>query len=615
MQIIENHWQAADRSHYDWQVAPDGCLTELRHPQDPAGMNWVANAHADAHWGRVHTALPLTISVALTHAQGQLAEVYTFANDTAYDVMVTPEAIGIEWPLPDSYPDAATCLTQRCHAHLWCQGSASYVMAEKMGPSAYNLGLVLTVGALDGYSILRDNAMSSNDRGTFVVHPQAQIIHPGESMQLGWRFFWFGDRAEFHQQLPLQVTLTKPLALVGEHIGIATNVPATVVLDHVPHPTPYLAQLPIGEHCLTVTAGRWQTRVKVRVMPPLDELAAARCAFIVAHQQCHDPASRLNGAYLAYDNETDRQYYAHRNDYNGGRERVGMGVLLATYLQRHPDAKLQASLDAYVAYVLRELFDDDTGEVFNDVAHAEDFRHGYNYPWLAVLFWQLARLKHDRTYLGKMVRCLRYFYAHGGAKQYVINLPMQALLAALAEAGMIHERRELLADFVAHGQQLLANGLAYPAHEVNYEQSIVAPACLILQELANITGEARFGTGAKQQLAVLRRFSGEQPDYHLQGVAIRHWDGYWFGKRRLYGDTFPHYWSALSGWALSQAQDPGADTALRAPLSLFEADGTAHCAYLYPRMINDQRGEFAEPLANDQDWGLYFMLMYGTAAW
>ena len=52
---------------------------------------------------------------------------------------------------------------------------------------------------------------------------------------------------------------------------------------------------------------------------------------------------------------------------------------------------------------------------------------------------------------------------------------------------------------------------------------------------------------ARKQLDVLELFNGIEPSYHLREVAIRHWDGYWFGKRKLYGDTFPHYWSALTG--------------------------------------------------------------------
>ncbi|AZQ39116.1 hypothetical protein EJ357_41500 [Streptomyces cyaneochromogenes] len=33
-------------------------------------------------------------------------------------------------------------------------------------------------------------------------------------------------------------------------------------------------------------------------------------------------------------------------------------------------------------------------------------------------------------------------------------------------------------------------------------------------------------------------------------IAIRHWDGYWFGTDRPWGDVFPHYWGALTATTL-----------------------------------------------------------------
>ncbi len=87
----------------------------------------------------------------------------------------------------------------------------------------------------------------------------------------------------------------------------------------------------------------------------------------------------------------------------------------------------------------------------------------------------------------------------------------------------------------------------YPASKVNYEQSIVAPAADILLSVYALTKEERYLTAAERQIQILELFNGMQPDYHLYEVAIRHWDGYWFGKRRYFGDTFPHYWSALTG--------------------------------------------------------------------
>ena len=98
--------------------------------------------------------------------------------------------------------------------------------------------------------------------------------------------------------------------------------------------------------------------------------------------------------------------------------------------------------------------------------------------------------------------------------------------------------------FRRHANQLIEIGTAYPASEVNYEQSIVQPAAEVILQVYEVTGEEKYLRGAEQQIAVLELFDGQQPDYHLHETAIRHWDGYWFGKRRVFGDTFPHYWSA-----------------------------------------------------------------------
>jgi hypothetical protein len=50
----------------------------------------------------------------------------------------------------------------------------------------------------------------------------------------------------------------------------------------------------------------------------------------------------------------------------------------------------------------------------------------------------------------------------------------------------------------------------------------------------------------------LEAFNGNQPDVHLYDIGIRHWDGYWFGKNELLGDTMPHYWSALTAIAFQR---------------------------------------------------------------
>ena len=112
-----------------------------------------------------------------------------------------------------------------------------------------------------------------------------------------------------------------------------------------------------GEYRYEIRWGKSRTFAEFRVLPDREELLYRRCRFLAEKQQCREEKSHLYGAFLIYDLEEGRQFYSHKNDYNGGRERVGMGVLLAHALRKHPDPELMESLKLYVDYVMRELYD------------------------------------------------------------------------------------------------------------------------------------------------------------------------------------------------------------------------------------------------------------------
>ena len=79
---------------------------------------------------------------------------------------------------------------------------------------------------------------------------------------------------------------------------------------------------------------------------------------------------------------------------------------------------------------------------------------------------------------------------------------------------------------------------------------MVAPLLEILCVAARLTddpAEARTLDGAiVERLPWLLAFGGPQPHVRLRDIAIRHWDGYWFGREQLWGDVFPHHWSVLT---------------------------------------------------------------------
>ena len=127
----------------------------------------------------------------------------------------------------------------------------------------------------------------------------------------------------------------------------------------------------------------------------------------------------------------------------------------------------------------------------------------------------------------------------------------------------------------------------------------------------------------------LRRFDGNQPDHKRREIAIRHWDGYWFGRNRMYGDTL-HQHSTFSAMAfLDYAIVSGesewrerAERCLRNCLFMFKPDGTGTAAWMIPfstTLLDDdgeplaprQFGEGPDPFVNDMDLALYNAMSSG----
>ncbi len=610
-------------------------MKQLINKNDKYKMNWIEGT---AEWGTVKAPETIEVSKHSDENGDTVTERYTFTNISDKDVFTSLTDISIYTPFNDDYLcGAKACMTSRCHAHIWCGGNISYVMCLRMGGEAPHLGLVLTEGSIGGYSVERDLSKISNDRGDIILHPSPAALAPGESFTVSWTLFWHNGPEDFYKKLSeynkrfIYVSAENYVVFRGEDIKLKitpsfefSSVTVTVngraispVSDGKTVKISEKAETD-GEYSYIINAGGVTTHCNILVLPPLSELAEKRCRFIAENQQYDNKSSRLDGAYLIYDNEEKHIHYSRDYDRNGGRERVGMGILIAKYLREHRDAFLEESLKKYIKYVERELLCTETGEVFNDYMRDNSFKRLYNYPWVSLLYLELYKLYGERALAEISYKIMKSFYSQGGAHFYAIEVPAAMLCEALEECGMGAELDDIKAHFREHADFIAETGFDYPAHEVNYEQSIAAPAANLLFQVYDVTGEAKYLDAAKKQLKVLELFNGRQPDYHLYETAIRHWDGYWFGKRRLYGDTFPHYWSALTGNAYNEyanAENSAeykkrAESSYRSALSLINADGTASCAYVYPAAVNGERAAFADPYANDQDWALYFMLRF-----
>ena len=570
--------------------------------------------------------------------QGDLIEGYTFTNKGTEPVSLYD--IGIYTPFNDNYPDAQQCINSRAHTHIWKGGSAAYVNAIRMGAFTPHLGLVVTDGAIRNYEIWERGRKKANSqtRGIIALDLPDLLLKSGESYSLEWHVFAHNGNDDFRHKLlekgSVLVSCNKYVFEKGETARVECRSlepleACTAKMNGVPVPVKQEGNLCFVEVPIEQAGevrfdfyynGNKQTHADCLVINNTADLIRKRVDFIRTRQQMNNPSDLRDGAYMVYDNEGDSIYLNDRPNCNPvdrdeGAERLGMGVLLAKQYLLTKDPELKQSLLRYANFVRRKLQTDNY--VTYSSVDQKNRNRGYNYMWVAELYFQMYKVTGDKQFVTDGYKTLKSMFQQFGYGFYAIGIPVRLGLQSLKEAGMKKEYTDLRNDFIKTGDVFVKNGLNYPAHEVNYEQSIVAPAIQFLAQLYLETGSQKYLDEVKRQMPVLEAFNGFQPSYHLNEVAIRHWDGHWFGKRELFGDTFPHYWSTITGavyyyYALctgDSSYQKRAENVVRNNLCLFFEDGKASCAYMYPYKIDGVKAEFYDPYANDQDWALVYYLL------
>lgn len=627
----------------------DGTLLSLKDPFDSENMNWV---EGDCKWGTVKGAetVSATVNSDSVHAvyktkhlivtvdrkiEGNIyRETYRFENTGKKDVFFNRGGVGIYTTFNDNYDLSTVCLKQKCHTHIWCGRNSSYINARKMGLYEKSLALVLTKGSLDTYSVERVIERSSHDRGDFILHPMPFHLRPNESMTLEWEMFWCKDGDFENALLPYETVL--PIKCdyytVFSNEKIKFSVPDTtaqVFLDgkqietHECDGETIVKYKPerLGDHNFIIKYrnGKYETVAQFFVQIPFKYLARKRAEFIVRHQQFSSEGDALDGAYMVYDNQDKCLIYDELfADYNACRERLGMGIFIAKYLQYDRDEWIYDSLMKYYRFVSREFFDEETGAVYNSVGKDPEFKRLYNAPWMSVFMMEMFNLTGDKAYLERMFKLLKVYYSIGGDKFYPNGLSMYESVDALKRGEMYGEAEELTEMYKNHANNIIGIDLSYPGHEVGYEQSIVAPAVTLTAQAYMLTQDEKYVEASKKQLMILERFNGRQPSHYLNDLAIRHWDGYWFGKRQLYGDTFPHSASVHTSDAFlhyywitgDKYWEKRAKCGARNNLSVFRPDGSASCTRIHPLTVNGIRGEYYDEFANEQDGFMYFYMKF-----
>lgn len=385
----------------------------------------------------------------------------------------------------------------------------------------------------------RDETTLSNTRGVFLLHPVMPTLDPGEQSELEWTFFWHQGWDDFFRQCEdiseqfvafnaSTYTITPGENSTIEISGARIN-SGTTINGHTPTNCNgtkcsfTCSTNNVGEQALIVKTSKdgaeaLNSTIFLNSIPSVEEVLSSRIKFITQYQQVDAPGTSLHGAFVPYDNQMEGQVlFDKRSDRNAGRERVGMGILIARWLRRNADEAVSASFKEYYSYVCTQL-QDETGYVLNGPGNRG--KRLYNWPWVMQLHVVTSALNitlsdavDDLKPFERFMLTLESFYAEGGAELYAIGLPIYEGLRALNASGDTSAYDRALSLFQQHGQQIMGRGLDYPAFEVNFEQSIVAPAAVMLLELYRWTGDKKWLTAAELQLETLLRFSGKQPDY------------------------------------------------------------------------------------------------------
>lgn len=644
---------AGDTTQMNWMVRTDGTqypwvgenygwglgYFTLTRGRETVKKEWKKPVISDTSGNEVtYQEDDIRIDVKRAIDNGDLIERYTLTNTGKVEVSLYD--IGIYTPFNDNYPDADQCIRSRTNTHIWEGESAAYVNALRMGGYAPHLGLAVTEGAVKSYEIWERGRTKANSqtRGIIALNLPDMRLRPGEAYSVEWHVFSHTGKTDFQCQLlergSVLVSCNKYVFNRGEtaRVELRSQQPLKTCrarLNGVPVDVRQEGDVYVVEVSMLQAGtmrfdflfdGNRQTHANCLVLTDTKKLIERRVNFIRTRQQMNNPADLRDGAYMVYDNEGDSIYLndtpnCNPVDRDEGAERTGMGILLAKYCQLKKDPEVKASLLRYAKF-FRERLQTKDYKTFSSVDRTGRNR-GYNYAWAATFFFQMYRVTGEKQYAVDGYQTLQALYKQFGSGFYCINIPVLLGLQCLKDAGMKKEHADLTNDFIATGDIFVKNGLHYPPFEVNYEQSIVAPSVQFLSQLYLATGIQKYLDEVKRQMPVLEAFNGFQPSYHLNEIGIRHWDGHWFGKREMFGDTFPHYWSANTAAAFhyyalctgDKTYQERAENVVRNNLCLFFEDGRASCAYLYPYKIDGVKAGFYDPYANDQDWALVFYLL------
>jgi len=589
----------------------------------------------------------LTLTVRRGFAGETLEEEFLFRNSGERYLLL--DEIGIYSTFYDVYPIVSgDALSRRAHMHIWAGGGLSYVKGVRMSAEKPHLAMVTIAGDVGQYQV--EEKQSSNQRGIIALTGDRARIAAGKTYAVKRAIFAYEDERDFHRKVTkysgypyLEFDLLA--APVGERVQIAVreagDLEKIVVGENTYAPREgevvSLALDGTGTIEGKVFFGGKQSAIRWYGIPAVDGLLNKRAKYIVSKQRLNDDGDIRNGAFLPYDREADRliktedieDTYGSVPDRNDARERVGMGAFLAAYYRLNPGEADMEAMDGYYRFIRTYIIGEDygiwdscfrerTAKYYGEIIPGTKdmtFR-GFNYFFVGAYLLNLYRLTRRQECLTDLVGVIDKYFDKFSMSDLSFGLNPDAVVRELKDANRPAEAERLSRLFKDKAYAFVHMQERYEPSEVNYEQSTVAGVVMYLLDSYLLTEDPFILEGAIKHLSLLESFDGCQPDFRMYGVGLRHWDGYWFGKHELWGDTLPHQWSTLSAYAYYRYYRITSDRSyyeksmrcLNANLSLFREDGAADYVFIYPHKVNGRPGHAFDPISNDQDWALYYYL-------
>lgn len=580
-------------------------------------------------------------------------ETYRITNKHISEVFLTKENFGILFPYDCLYDIKRNFMDECSINHIWCGGDCAWIYSVKCSGEAPYLVMNVTEGAIDDYSIKYDISRTDNGsyyRGAFLVHLRDCALMPGESKTVTFRYKFSDEKPEnalldydgairftadkYSVQKNEEITLSfesatefEDLKISCENKEIGYKKVGKTAVAKVKFET-------LGERIIKAEVDGKVTWACVNVILSAKELLRKRAKFITQKQQYKKVDSRLYGAYLVYDDETEGLYYdSVFADYNAGNERIGMGVLVCKALQEKFDEEMFQSIKLHREFVERELFDKNTGMVYDNIGVKKAFTRVYNFPWMSTYYLEWYNLTGEIECLENSAKILVKFFENTECKIGAQCIEAFTICNALKKEGLLSLHDRLVSLFITYVNKIDKEIVEHEGHvnETSYVNEMPNQTLSYYSQASLLTGDEKYLKKAEECLLKSENFFAKQPDFHLNCVSVRYWDRYWFGKVKCYGDVFPHYWSALSGWAMYWYQKATQNNDLQeliynnltGNICIFREDGFAHNNYLYPYKViqyssDDEirQRQYLEPgvfygknydaFANDQDWALYY---------